>query len=281
LNTEGGRAGNLEQMLTRLGIPFDKKVTGDCTLLYHIDGPVFPDVLDETVPSQIPDLNVDQIQSQNGYLQLTFINRQNQDPSSFRLHVDIPGYSSRTRVFSGTAEKIPLRIPYPSGRPFTLRHSLDYKSLEIASSVHVLPYFPSGGEPQPRKEIVVFLRGISPVIHFAGKDVRYCDQEAAFEVNAPPGKKAKLRVVLNSPFQFSGLNWYGNYVQQVRIRFPAGPVIERDLHDGPNTIELEISGAEAQPGPRLVTMKFRYRCSFDFADLRILSAVLKNVEIIE
>lgn len=281
LSTEEGRAGNLEQMLTRLGIPFDKKVTGGCTLLYHIDGAVFPDVLDETAPSLIPDLNLDQIKSQDGYLQLTFINRQNQDSSSFRLHVDIPGYSSRTRVFSGKAEKIPLRIPAPFGRPFTLRHSLDYKSLEIASSVHVLPYFPSGGEPQPRKEIVVFLRGISPVIHFTGKDVRYCDQEAALEVNAPRGKKAKLRLVLNSPFQFSGLNWYGNYVQQVQIRLSTGAVIERDLRDGPNTIELEIRGGEAQPGPRLVTMRFRYRCRFDFANLRTLSAVLKNVEIIE
>jgi hypothetical protein len=125
------------------------------------------------------------------------------------------------------------------------------------------------------------LRGISPVIHFAGKDVRYCDQEAVFEVNAPPGKKAKLRLVLNSLFLFSGLNWYGNYIQQVQIRFPGGAVIERDLHDGPNTIELEISGAEAQPGPRRVTMRFRYRFWFDFADLRTLSAVLENVELIE
>lgn len=281
LNTEEGRAGNLEQMLTRLGIPFDKKVTGDCALLYNIDGPVFPDVLDETVPSLIPDLHLDQIKSQDGYLQLTFINRQNQDPSSFRLHVDIPGYSSRTRVFSGRAEKIPLRIPYPSEGPFTISYFLDYKSLKIASSAHLLPHVPSAREAQPRKETIVFLRGISPVIHFAGKDVRYCDQEAAFEVNAPPGKKAKLRLVLNSLFLFSGLNWYGTYVQQVQIRFPGGAVIERDLHDGSNTIELEISGAEAQPGSRLITMRFRYRFWFDFADLRTLSAVLENVELIE
>jgi hypothetical protein len=281
LNTEGGRAGNLEQMLTRLGVPFDKKVTGDCTLLYHIDGPVFPDVLDETVPSQIPDLSLDQAKSQNGYLQLAFINRQNQEPSSFRLNVDIPGYSSRTRVFLGTDGKIPLRIPYPAEGPFTVRYFLDYKSLKIASSARVLPYGPSGGEPPLRTETVVFLRGISPVIHSAGKDVRYFDQEAVFEVNVPSGKKAKLRLVLNSPFQFSGLTWYGNYVQHVQIRPPAGAVIERDLHDGSNTIELEISGAGAQSRPKLVTLRFRYRCVFDFADLRTLSAVMENVELIE
>jgi hypothetical protein len=281
LNTEGGRAGNLEQMLTRLGIPFDKKVTGDCTLLYNIDGPVFPDVLDEMVPSQIPDLSLDQIKRQNGYLQLAFINRHNQEPSSFRLNVEVPGYSSRTRVFSGTDEKIPLRIPYPAEGPFTIRYFLDYKSLKIASSARVLPYVPSGGELPPRTEAVVFWRGISPVIHSAGKDVRYCDQEAVFEVNAPPGKTAKLSLVLNSPFQFSGLTWYGNYVQHVQILLPAGAVVERDLHDGPNTIELEIRGAEVPPGPRLITMRFRYRCVFDFADLRTLSAVLENVEVIE
>jgi len=73
----------------------------------------------------------------------------------------------------------------------------------------------------------------------------------------------------------------GTYVQHVQFRLPTSAVVERDLHDGPNTIELEISGAEARLEPRLVTMRFRYRCRFDFAALRTISAVLENVKLSE
>jgi len=282
LNTEGGRAANLEQMLIRLGIPFDKKISGDCTLLYNIDGPVFPEVLDEIIPSEIPDLEVGQIRAQNGYLELVFINHQTQEPSEFRLEVEIPGYSARTRVFAGTSEKIPLRIPYPPGaESLAIKYSLDYKSLKIPSSVRSLSFTPSGGGFQQRKEPLVFLRGVSPIIHLAGKDVRYCDKEAVLEVNAPAGKKMRLRLILNSPFQFSDVSWYGNYIQGVQIHLSSGRVFDRDLEEGSNALDFEIENAAVASRPIVVTLKFRYQCLFDFAALRKMSAILESAQLIE
>ena len=274
-------AKNLEGLMTRLGIPFRKKTIDDCTLLYNIDGPVFPDVLDEKVPSWIPDLAVTHVQSQGGYLHLTFNNENTQETSSFRLNVEIPGYSSMTKLFPGTSQTITVKIPYPPGQSFTVRHYLDYKALKIPSSVHEFPYSPSGSETDKRPEAVVTLRGISPVIHFSAKDIRYCEKESVFEVSPPAGKKAKLRIALNSPFRFSDLNWHGEYAQQVQIRFNADPIISRELKDGLNIIELDMKDAKSDSGIILVTMSFRYHSFFDPISLRTFSATLEGLDIID
>jgi hypothetical protein len=158
---------------------------------------------------------------------------------------------------------------------------LDYKALKIPSSVHEFPYSPSGSETDKRPEVVVTLRGISPVIHFSAKDVRYCEKESVFEVRPPPGKKARLRIALNSPFKFSDLNWYGEYAQQVQIRFNADPMISRELKDGINIIELDMKDAKSDSGIILVTMSFRYHSFFDPISLRTFSATLEGLDIID
>jgi len=274
------QAQGLERLLTGLGISFNKKVIGECTLLYNIDGPVFPDVLDEEPPSRIPDLAVEHVQSQRGYLQLTFNNRDRQEASSFRLNVEIPGWSSRTKVLPGTSESITIRIPHPRRGPFTVRYYLDYKALMIPSSVREFPYSFLGREPDKSPEAVVYLRGISPVIHFSGKDLRYCEKESVFEVSPPPGKKAKIRIALNSPFKFSDPNWHGEFAQQLRISFNDQLVADKKLQDGINMIELDLAAAGKQR-PVLVTLSFRYHSFFDPISLRTFSATLEGLDIIE
>jgi len=274
------QAQGLERLLEGLGIPFSKKVIGECTLLYGIVGPVFPDVLDEEPPSRIPDLAVEQILSQAGYLQLTFKNTETREASSFRLNVEIPGWSSRTKVLPGTSESITIRIPHPRRGPFTVRYYLDYKALMIPSSVREFPYSFSGREPDKSPEAVVYLRGISPVIHFSGKDLRYCEKESVFEVSPPPGKKAKIRIALNSPFKFLDPNWHGEFAQQLRISFNDQLVADKKLQDGINMIELDLA-ADDEQRPILVTMSFRYHSFFDPISLRTFSATLEGLDIIE
>ncbi len=274
------QAQSLERLLAGLGISFDKKVVGECTLLYDIDGPVFPDVLDEAPPSRIPDLAVEQILSQPGYLQLTFKNTETREAASFRLNVEIPGWSSRSRVFPGTSESITIRIPHPRRQSFTVRYYLDYKALKIPSSVREFPYSFSGREPDRSPEAFVYLRGISPLIHFSGKDLRYCEKESVLEVSPPPGKKAKLRIALNSPFNFSDPNWHGEFAQQLRISFNDQLVADKKLQDGINMIELDLAAAGEQR-PILVTMSFRYHSFFDPISLRTFSATLEGLDIIE
>jgi hypothetical protein len=275
------QAQSLERLLMGLGISFNKKVVGECTLLYDIDGPVFSDVLDEEPPSRIPDLTVEQILSQPGYLQLTFKNTETREAASFRLNVEISGWSSRTKVFPGTAESITIRIPHPRRQSFTVRYYLDYKALKIPSSVREFPYSFSGREPDKSPEAVVYLRGISPVIHFSGKDLRYCEKESVFEVSPPPGKKAKIRIALNSPFQFSDPNWHGEYAQQLRISFNDELVADTKLQGGINVIELDLAAAAARQRSVLVTMRFRYHSFFDPISLRTFSASLEGLDIIE
>ncbi len=270
---------SLHDMLTGLGISFQEKTVDDCRLLYDIDGPVFPDVLDEKPPAQIPDLSVEQIQIQAGYLQLSFRNGERRESSSFRLNVEIPGWSARTKVFPGTSETITIRIPSPPTPAFHIKYYLDYKSLKIPSSVHEFPCSLPEQEPGPRAEAIVYLRGISPLIHFSGKDVRYCERESVLEVNPSPGKKAKLRIVLNSPFHFSDPTWYGLYTQQVQIRLNDALAMTKDLQDGTNMIEVDLKAVEQTPV--LVTMRFRYQSFFDLISLRTFSARLEGLEIIE
>jgi hypothetical protein len=271
---------SLERLLAGLGLSFNKKVVGECTLLYDIDGPVFPDVLDEEPPSRIPDLAVEQILSEPGYLQLTFKNTETRQASSFRLNVEIPGWSSRSRVFPGTSESVTIRIPYPRRQSFTIKYYLDYKALKIPSSVREFPYSFSGREPDRSPEAFVYLRGISPLIHFPGKDLRYCEKECVLEVSPPPGKKTGLRIALNSPFKFSDPNWHGEYAQQLRISFNDKTVADKKLQDGMNMIELDLAAA-GQQRPVLVTMRFRYHSFFDPISLRTFSATLEGLDIIE
>ena len=272
------QAQGLERLLAGLGISFTKKVVGECALLYDIDGPVFPDVLDEAPPSRIPDLAVEQILIQPGYLQLTFRNKETRESASFRLNVEIPGWSSRSRVFPGTAESITIRIPHPRRQSFSVRYYLDYKALKIPSSVREFPYSFSGREPDGSPEALVYLRGISPLIHFSGKDLSYCEKESVLEVNPSPGKKTKLRIALNSPFKFSDPNWHGEYAQQLRISFNNVTVADKKLQDGINMIELDLA---AGLRPVLVTFRFRYHSFFEPISLRTFSATLEGLDIIE
>ena len=274
------QAQGLERLLAGLGISFNKKVIGECALLYGIDGPVFPDVLDEAPPSRIPDLSLEQVLSQAGYLELTFKNKAQQE-SSFRLNVEIPGWSSRTKVFPGTAESITIRIPHPRRPSFSVRYYLDYKALRIPSTVREFPYSSQGREPDRSPEAFVYLRGISPVIHFSDKDLRYCEKESVLEVSPPPGKKARLRIILNSPFNFSDPNWHGNYNQQLRISLNGEQVSDMKLQDGINKIDLNLAAASGKQRPVLVTMSFRYHSFFDPISLRTFSATLEGLEMIE
>jgi hypothetical protein len=273
------QAGNLERLLAGLGVSFDKSVVGECVLLYNIDGSVFPDVLDEKPPSRIPDLAVEDIQNQAGYLQITFRNGDRQEASSFRLNAEIPGWSARTKVFPGTSDLITIRIPYPRRPSFTVRYYLDYQSLKIPSSVREFPYSFSGRGPEESPETFVYLRGISPVVHFSGKDLRYCEREGVFEVNAPPAKKARLRIILNSPFIFSDPSWHGAYTQDLKIRFDDELVADKKLQGGINVIELDLAASRQRPVR--VSLSFRYQSFFEPISLRTFSATLEGLDIIE
>jgi hypothetical protein len=156
---------------------------------------------------------------------------------------------------------------------------LDYQALRIPSSVRKISCSPSGQEEGPRPEPVVFLRGVSQKVRLFGRDVRFCEKEVRFEVNAPPGKKATVRLSLYSPFDFSNLYWYGDHTQQVRIILDNGRVLERPLSDGANSLTFDLDPRGLGGGPAAVELQFRYQLLFDFANLRKTAALLENATI--
>jgi hypothetical protein len=274
-------ARNLNEILTRLGIPFGKKSFDGGVLFYDIESPVCPAVIWEEVPSRIPRLETESTAIQGGYLRISFKTSDPEEAWKFQLRAEIPGYSAVVLPFARVTGKVTIAIPYPADRPFLLRYGLDYKSLNIPSSVRELPFEPQAADSFRRTEAIVPLRGISSPVQRLGREARFCEKEAVIEVNLPEEGARRLRLGLNSPFAFSDPFWYGEYRQHVRIRFESNPPLEWDLRDGPNTIDVDL--ATLGPGRRTiqVTLDFRYHSLFEFANLRRIAAILETYELVE
>ena len=274
-------AWSLNQLLTSFGIRFQRQTIGEGSLFSNIESPVFPSVLYEDVPTHIPRLEIEAIQNRGGYLRLAFKNMETRESSKFWLTVEIPGYSASTAVLPGASEKIVMTIPFPPGKAFPIRYFLEYKALKVPSSIREFSYSPPHDGQQKRADQIVFLRGIGPRVSRSNRDVHYCKKEAAFEIAPPQGPTARLRLVINSPFYFSDLKWYGDYAQEVSIRLNGGPAVDRQLRDGTNVLDVDLSGVRRDQRPILVTINFRYHFLFDFANLQKIAAFLESVEISE
>ena len=277
---EGEQAENLNRLLTGLGIPFKRKDVGGCSLVYDIGSPVFPRDLMETVPTHIPRLEAAGLESRDGYLHLTFKNAETRESARFRLNVEVPGFASASKMFSGSSEQVTCSIPLPGDTPFTLKYYLDYQALRIPSTAHEIPYAPAGKGGGEREESFVYLQGVGPKVRLFGRDVRFCDKEASFEVLPPsPEKKATVKLRFFSPFDFANAYWYGKFAQQVRIILENGRIIEQPLRDGTNIVAFDLDRPEGRPGPFKVRIEFRYHLLFDFANLRKTAALLEDAGI--
>jgi len=270
---------NLNHLLTTLGIPFRKQNFGECSLVYDIESPVLPSVLYEDAPAHIPRLGLDRALRSQGSLRLDFRPAENHDFSKFRLNVEIPGYSAAAGMLSRDSRETTISIAAPQRERFPVRYWVDFRSLKIPSTSGEFSF--SGGKDDlvPRADPVIYLRGIGSRISRLGREVRLCEKEAAFEIPSDESERAKLRLVLVSPFNFADLKWYGRYTQQVSIRLNGGPPVEKTLLDGPNVVELGLAGASRAGSPIRVEMKFRYRFLFDFANLKPISTLLEKIEV--
>ncbi len=278
-SAEGEQAAHLDRLLSALGITFQRKDVGDCSLFFDIEGPAFPRLLSEPVPTHIPRLEVENQESRDGYLYLTFKNSATRESARFRLNVEVPGFASASKMFPGSTEKVTCSIPLPADKTFTWKYYLDYAALRIPWSGQEIRYScPEKGGGQ-RTEPFVDLLGISPKVRLFSREVRLCEKEAAFEVLLPPGKKATVQLGLYSPFDFASVYWYGNYVQQVRIILEDGRSIEKSLDDGTNIVTFDLERPAGRAGPVKVKMQFRYHLLFDFANLRKTAAFLENATI--
>jgi hypothetical protein len=182
-------------------------------------------------------------------------------------------------MFPGSSAQVTCSIPLPEDSPFTIKYYLDYQALRIPSTVREIPYAPTGKGGDKREESFIYLQGVGPKVRLFGRDVRFCDKEASFEVLPPPGKKAIVKLRLFSPFDFANAYWYGNYAQQVRILLENGRIIEQPLGDGANAVAFDLDRPAGRQGPFKVWIEFRYHLLFDFANLRKTAALLEGAGI--
>jgi hypothetical protein len=126
---------------------------------------------------------------------------------------------------------------------------------------------------------VVFLRGIRPEVPPQKPDRLICEKEAWLEVNRTSTAAARLRLVLDSPFEFRSWRWYGEYAQHVDISVNGTRVGEKALDDGRNTLDIQVAEGLLKPGANLVSLKFRYHRWFSSHPICLIAAFLEKVEL--
>jgi hypothetical protein len=273
-------SGNLATLLSRLGIPFQQRSVGPAKLFFHIGSPVFPPDLKEDVPAMIPRIEMEEHAFRRGALHLVFRAVDPPDSDKFSLHVEIPGFSeTQVRLAPGDG-RIWADLPYPRGEPISLRCSLDYQGLRIPSSVSEIPLEAGPNDPSSRDGEIDFLRGIGPAITEEGHELRFCEREVALQVWPSQSGKTRLRLFLDSPFNFSDYLWYGAYAQKVVFRSNGETIAEKRLQDGLNVIDLDLAPYLGQR-PLTITFSFSWRLWFKFAGPLRLAAVLHGAELVE
>jgi len=270
----------LADILKTFDVGFKKEEIGDCWLIYDVKNPVSPLILKASVPSQIPHLELVQVKSSRGNLNMAFrIGKFQEDSGIFRVHVEIPGYSSVVKkIFQDKAE-IKVKIPFPKKKSFRIKYYLGYLGLKIQDTVQELSYFLPASELQKRRGRIVYLSGIGPQIKVLGKKRRVCEKVVKFEINVPSREKRKVRLHLYSPFQFSRPYWYGEYFQIVKIEINDLCFMERRLEDGENVIELMVDGSYLKEQSNIMTLRFKYHLPFGYTLLWRTAALLNKIEI--
>jgi len=271
---------NLVQLLERLNVKAKVERIGDyCLLIYDIRAQVFPLTIQAPIPQQIPEIELEKIESSKAYLSLIFRNKTISEDSGFRLHFGIPGYSSKVKGFSLENEEIKMRIPFPRKKSFRIKYYLDYMGIKIPSTAKEVSFSPSPRHLRKRKKEVVYLSGFGPEARVSDEKMKICEKEAKFEINKKLQEESRVRLHLYSPFQFSHPYWYGEYFQEVKIYVNDRYLTEKRLEDGENIIELEMRGTQLKKRANFITLKFKYHLPFKFARLWKTAALLDKIEV--
>ena len=265
---------NLGRLLTKFDVPHQMRTGPDWSLFYGISGPAFPVLLMEDPPPEIPRLDVREIHALDGFLHLTFSCPGGQAPAGFRIHVEIPGYSSAAEPLPPRVDSVTVALPFPVKADFPVRYYLDYQGLPILSAAKEFSCRAPG--PAARAAPFVPLRGLSAPMLIEKRMVRLCDREASFEVRVAGGEK-DIRIVLNSPFKFSDTNWHARFKQSVKIRVGEQLPVDRDLEDGPNIVDIALGAPLPDPRTVRIEMDFRYQFYFGPSIIQKVSAILENI----
>lgn len=271
---------NLKNLFKKLEVKARFEKIQDKTMLIHnIQSQLFPQAINAPIPGNVPQLDLTGIGSSRGQLLLTFQNRALANYPGFRLHVEIPNYSSVIRKFSTEKEQVKIRIPFPKQDSIKIIYYLDYRGIQMPSSIQKINYRLSNVELAEKKNRIVYLSGLGSRVELYGKRLRICKKIVKIEINEPRNKNLKVRLNLYSPFQFSHPYWYGDYYQSVTVEVNERKLLEKRIVEGKNTVEFEIGEYSPEERSKLITLKFKYNLPFRFAPLWKTAALLERVDI--
>jgi hypothetical protein len=264
---------NLSRILAKYDVPHQTRSGPDWALFFGIDGPVFPPLfMDDSAP-EIPRLDVREIRARDGFLDIAFTRSGGEASADFRLNVEIPGYSAVTESLPPRAASVTVSLPFPAKADFPVRYYPDYRGLPIRSATKEFLCRAPG--PSLRKDVFVPLLGVSALMPIEKRMARLCGKKAAFEVRTVGGEK-NIRIVLNSPFQFSDVNWHAPFRQSVKIRVGDQLPVERVLEDGLNIVDVTLGAPPSGPRTIHIEMDFRYQFYFGPSIPRKVSALLEK-----
>jgi hypothetical protein len=266
----------------KVGFGGKTREVGQCRLVYDIEPRIFRRILFMDPPSAIPRLELEGVEPEGGYLKLLF---QNKAPGTinlgFWLTVEIPDFSGRKEWFSLKQPEILVTIPFPNRNSFTIRHYIDYIGIKIRASEHEDVVALPADAVRERSGPVVYLRGIRPEVPRQKTDRMICEQESSFEIQSAAGRKMRMRLVLDSPFEFRSWRWYGKYAQAVNIDVNGHALAERQIEDGRNIAVIPVPSEILRPGANIVNLKFRYQLWFSSRPLWLKVAFLEKVDLEE
>jgi len=282
---EGGiekeQATNLIRLLDRLGIEYNFKKIDLWWLIYGIEPDVFPHHISAPIPEEIPDLELvgDQI---SGLLNLDFEVSYAPQIPGFSLHVEIPGYSSKTKPLQPAEDAASLKIPFPRQRTFEINFYCDYRGMVIPSSKKTKLYSLPDALLLPRKKQkreIVYLAGFGPSKLMFGKQRTICEKEVSFQVNTRLEENEKIWLHVYSPFDFNAWYWYGNFKQRFRVLRNGRYLTEFELSDGENIVAFDYEESPGEDDAEIFTLEFKYAVPFEFAREMRVAALLEKIEI--
>jgi hypothetical protein len=273
------QARQLTALLDAFGIDYKYREIDDSRFIYGVENPIHPFLLGAPIPDRFPAIEILQTEVANGYFYLIFRNKGAKDNyGGYRIHLEIPGYSSVVRFFPLHTEATRIRIPMPEQESFTIRYFLDYRGLIIESSRGELVYSRQPADEFEKRRIV-FLSGVGPNTDFEGKELKICDKTVEIKINASPDRLSKVRAWLYSPFDFDDIKWYGTYHQAVRIELNGRNLTTERLAQGGNALEFPLDRSFMTGRSNILKLEFKYAMFSQDIPVWKTAALLGNIAI--
>ncbi|MFC2170044.1 hypothetical protein ACFLRM_05735 [Acidobacteriota bacterium] len=267
-------------LLNSLKIGYKSEKIGGSWLIYDLKEPVPRRIFLFPVPIQIPEIELTPIKIADGFLHVTYKKAKAiEGPGGFRIHFEIPGFSSLVKILPGAGENVTHTVPFPNQGAFGLISYLDFRGLKIPSTIQTIPVSLPSKELEQRKPNVVFLSGLGPEIEVKNEKLKVCEKEARLEINSKLEGKSKIRLHVFSPMEFSHPYWYGDYFQEVEISINDRLHSNWRLQYEKNVIDLEIESFDLKERSNILALKFKYHLFFSFAPGWKTAVLLGKVEL--